>query len=68
MNTVYDHDDIVTTKDGKQHRVLWQAKRDSDGVQVELWCKSLQDKVKRRIKVRDIVARQHRESKMTEQV
>jgi hypothetical protein len=40
----YDHDDEVTTKDGKRHRVLWQTKRDADGNQLELRVKSLDDK------------------------
>lgn len=35
---IYGHDDVVTTKDGVRHRVLWSAGTD------KLWVKSADDK------------------------
>lgn len=40
----YKDGDIVTTRDGRKHRVLWPTKTDAEGNHMELRVKSVTDK------------------------
>lgn len=52
----YKHNDIVTTKDGTHHRVLWQTKRDAHGNQLKLCVVRLDCNKKHVIEVNKIIA------------